>query len=974
MVDAWTRGWSRLLCLVLLGLGVSVTPALAQEEAKKAGKISGVVVDKKNGKSLPGANVSIKGNTTGTPTDVKGRYRLTGLEPGTYDILFSFVGFQEKTVTDVKVKPGETTTLDITLAEKTAQMEEVVGQAQAARDTEAGLMKDRVKAAAVSNAIGAEAMSAAGAGTAASAMKKVTGASVVEGKYVIVRGLGGRYSKTMMDGVDLPSADPESKSVPLDLFPTDLISNIKTVKTFTPDQPGDFSGGLVDISTKSYPEEFRFSASASTTINPQVQFGGGFISHSSDQVNMFGFSGDGLSVPSTLSGLSADQIPSQPVLADNPQQYSQISKALGTEMGPQSASPPVNQSYSLSLGNQSEVGGRPLGYVFGVTFDRKASFYDDGTTGRYQLTNGGESITPIINLQDRKASTESSIGGIANLTYKLTPDHEIGLNTLYTHKGETTTRFQQGEWSEAGSEDVLTNRSLLFTERDVLTVNLHGNSLLKELGNVRVKWNGAYATTSQKEPDRRFWSSVADVRTSGDTVYTPSPQNLREPSRLFRELNEDRYSGKVDFTIPFEFSDRESEFKFGGRFSYTTRDFSQRFFSYNRPDAEANISFDGSTDSYFADQNIGIVGQDSNGDPIWGITVSDQTSPTDSYDGENTIGAGYAMADVPVTKDLRAIGGLRVETTDLSVRASPSPDDQGAVTKVDFLPSLNLVYSLTDDMNLRAAASQTLARPTFREIAPFAGFNFIQGTVFQGNTNLKRTLIKNLDFRWEWFPRAGEVIAASVYYKNMDQPIEQSFISTSSNTGTQASWKNVPNAEVYGAECEARLRLDYLSETLKDFTFGGNLSLTESQISVPCQRFETDQEKNCLEGELFFRQKAGESSTRDLQGQSPYLLNLDLQYDNPESGTSAGLFYSVFGERLSVVSSGTTPDVFTQPRPELSASVSQTLLEHWTVKVEASNLLNSANKETYAFEGEEAEYQSYNTGRSYSLGISYSTN
>ncbi|MFB6097740.1 MAG: TonB-dependent receptor domain-containing protein, partial [Salinibacter sp.] len=299
------------------------------------------------------------------------------------------------------------------------------------------------------------------------------------------------------------------------------------------------------------------------------------------------------------------------------------------------------------------------------------------------------------------------------------------------------------------------------------------------------------------------------------------------------------------------------------------------------------------------------------------------------------------------------------------------PENAGQIQLTDVLPSLNLVYELAEKMNLRAAATRTLARPTFREIAPYPGFDFIQGERIIGNPDLNRTLISNLDLRWEWFPRPGEVLAASVYYKRMDEPIERAFIGSSSNTGTQLTWKNVDEATLYGAEFEARVRLDRIAASLRHVTVGGNLSLTRSRIDVPCLQYATDRHQQCIQGELYFRQVNNQPSTRNLQGQSPYLVNLNLQYDDPESGTSAGVFYGVFGERLSVVSSGSIPDVYTQPRPSLTASFSREFFEHWTVELKAENLLNSPHRKTYSFQGQDFPYQTYRAGRSFTLGISY---
>ncbi|PSQ98116.1 MAG: hypothetical protein BRD51_03530, partial [Bacteroidetes bacterium SW_11_64_17] len=520
----WTRGLLSLGLALFLGSVVPPSAGAQDEidpEVETAGAITGTVVEAGTGNPLPGANVTVEGTTIGTSTDLKGRYRLDGLEPGTYDILISFVGFQQKTVTEVTVQAGQATQLEVTLAEETEQLDEVVVSAEAARDSEAGMLKKRAEAAALSDAISAETMSLSGAGTAAAAMEKVTGASVIEGKYVNVRGLGGRYASTQLNGVDLPSSDPESNSVQFDLFPTGLLDNITTLKTFTPDRPGDFGGGLVDITTKSFPEQFTASISSSATMNTQVQGSGRFLTHPGGSLDWLGFDDGTREMPSTLAQTSAEDIPDRPIFASNPERYSRLSKSLNGVMGPSGGTAPVNQSYSVSLGNQSDVLGRPLGYVFSLSYDREASFYGDGETGRYQLGGNSDELSELILLEDQKATEEASIGGIANLTYKLSENHEVGLNSLYTHVGESTTRFQEGRWTaEAGPDDVLTNRTLLFKERDVRSVQLRGESYFKELGRTRIKWNGAFSKTTQEEPDRRFFASIARVQASGDTLYS----------------------------------------------------------------------------------------------------------------------------------------------------------------------------------------------------------------------------------------------------------------------------------------------------------------------------------------------------------------------------------------------------------------------------------------------------------------------
>ena len=954
------------LAAIICGAVLGAAPVLAQD----TGSISGVVVDAASGESLPGANVSIKGTTTGTATDLNGRYTIKGVEVGTYDLVFSFIGFQQKTITGVEVTAGETAKLDVTLAEQTAELDEVIVEAEVSRASDAGLLKDRAKAAALSDAISAEVMSRAGAGNAADAMEQVTGASVVDGKYVYVRGLGGRYANTQLNGIDLPSADPEQKSVQFDLFPTDLLKNVVTLKTFTPDRPGDFSGGLVDIATKSFPSDFSLKLSTSTTINTQTHFNDEFLTYQGGNLDWLGFDDGTRSVPGALQGLEANDFPSRTtsLTGDAAADYSDLSKSFNGVMSPVRRTAPINQSYSLSLGNQSDVAGRPLGYILGLTFDRSSSFYDSGETGRYQLGGSFDQLSEIVLLDDQESTEETTLGGIANFSYKIAPNHEVGVNTLYTHSGAATTRLQVGRWTEVGENDVFRNRSLFFNERDVLSLQARGESLISGLNDLSVEWDGSYSTTSQVEPDRRFFASIARPRAQGDTLYSAFDQGLRPPQRLFRDLTESKYTGSVDVTLPFTAFDRKGEIKVGGAYSTSDRDFSERAFSYNEPNFGSGVVFTGDELSFFDENNVGIVNGDPN-DPVFGLTIDDQTSEFSSYDGERTIQAGYAMVELSLLDRFRFIGGARVEATDLTVQATP--DSTGGFTTTDILPSVNLVYELRDDMNLRAAASRTLARPTFREVAPYPGFNFIQGEVIIGNPDLGRTLISNLDLRWEWFRRSGEVFAASLYFKDMDDPIEKTFIGSSSNTGNQLTWRNVGQATVYGAEFEARTRLDFLSSRLQNVSVGGNLSVTRSQIDVPCLEFESDG-VTCARGELVFRQVNDESTTRDLQGQSPYLLNLNATYSNPESGTTVGTFFNVNGERLSVVSTGSTPDVFEQPRPELNVTFSQDILKNWTVSAKAKNVLNSESQEIYTFRGEELTYQRYKSGRSFSLGLSYS--
>jgi TonB-dependent receptor len=309
------------------------------------------------------------------------------------------------------------------------------------------------------------------------------------------------------------------------------------------------------------------------------------------------------------------------------------------------------------------------------------------------------------------------------------------------------------------------------------------------------------------------------------------------------------------------------------------------------------------------------------------------------------------MVDLPVTPRLNVITGARLEATDQSVGRGGR--DLGEISETDILPSINLRYALTDNMNLRGAASRTLARPTFREFGPFALFSTDIFDFVIGEPDLQRTLITNLDLRWEWFTRPGEILAFSAFYKDMNDPIERALLQSNGQT----SWRNVDDADVYGIEAELRTRLDRVSPSLEYLTLGVNLSLVESIVDVPDTEL-ADQDEDA-------------DRTRPLQGQSPYTFNADLTYDNPEWGTTTGLYFNISGERLSAVGLFEQPEAFEQPFPQLDFNFSQRFMDYWSFSLSVDNLLDARYEERVETLGQSRVFQGYEQGRTYSMGLSY---
>jgi TonB-dependent receptor len=974
----------------------------------QTGSLVGTVIDGDFGDPLIGANVVLKGTLQGTSTDLEGRFRIDGIPVGTHTFEVSYIGFQTLTIQNVEILEGEVARLDVTLESEAFELEgEVVVEARAIRNNESVLLKDRQKADAVSDAISAEAISRSGSGDAAAAMSKVTGASVMGGKYVYIRGLGDRYTNTTLNGSNLPSADPDRKAFQLDLFPTALLDNIVTLKTFTPDRPGDFSGGLVDVSTKTFPDAFTFSLSASLTYDDLVTGSSNFLAASRSGTDWLGWDDGTRDLPTIFD----DKDPEARSLTEQDLRdlrsgvtneirtaradtLNAFARAINGNMVPIQTSAPINYSFSSAIGGQTKLGGMPLGYTGSLTYGRTWTLYEDGVFSQWNLTGGSvEGVdnlvsntyfgaNPDLTLISRadpleaasfvnmQGSEEANWGTSASVSLKPARNHEMTLTALRTQSGRSEATMLGG-FRDQNSSSTFFTRSQGYQERALTSMQLRGKSLF---GRMTTEWALSGGRNTQDEPDLRFFSSVQNIfeNSAGiDTTYSLGGGNAPPPQRYFRDLAEDTRSAKLDLTLPVELgSFRKLEFKVGGAIEATDRAFRQRRFEYREGRGISFGSFDGDIGAYFSPENFGVVDTLNVGTITAynaGIYVQENSPKRGNYDAERGVQAGYAMAKIPVTRSLKAIVGARVEATRILTESFddslPEELRRAELDQTDILPSVNVVYELTDRMNLRAAATKTLARPTFRELAPFQSFNFVGGDVQEGNPLLNRTLISNFDLRWEWFVRPGEILAISGFYKDFQNPIER--VLRNVGEGRFVGFQNVESARVYGAEFEARKRLDAFTQNriLGRIALGGNFSLVQSYVDIPQE-----------EMELILSSDPSADDTRALVGQSPYLLNLNAVYENVETGTAIGLYYTVFGDRLLAVTEGATPDVFEEARADLDLTISRKVSRDFRMKIAAKNLLGTDMRQIQTFKGQDYEYLSHSRSRTFSLGLTYEIN
>ena len=962
----------RCLSIVVLSFLALARPAFAQ-----TGTVSGAVLDRQTGDPLVGAIVFLEGTQIGITCDIEGRFQLFDVPVGTYVLASSMIGYQDASIIGVEVQDGEIAKLTITLAPEALELDdEVVVEAKALRNTGAALLKERQKAPAVSDAISAEEISRAGSGDAAEAMSHVTGASVVDGKYVYIRGLGDRYSSVQLNGSSLPNADPDKRSVPMDLFPTALLDNIVTTKSFTPDKPGDFTGGAVNIGTKAFPDNFTLSVSASTKFNTQSSFNDQFLTYEGGGRDWLGVDDGTREIPDALANGEV-KIPDVGAAYNDEEkalQLDEYSKSFSSVMAPNTTTAPLNQSYSVAVGNQVSLLDKPFGFLGTLTYSNSSSFYDNGTSARWQLTSKEAStLTNNFNLADSRGSQEVAWGSLVTLSLKPAPTHELSVTNMYNRNSEDIARYLAGAFPRDLEEDAMyETRVLKFTERQIQSLQLAGKHHFDSLRDLRAEWTTSTSSSTQEEPDLRFFTNnfvtlknrplrdengeimrdAAGNVLRGDIVdYSISPSIYPLPTRYFRDLDESNREFQLNLTLPFkQWQGINSNFKTGFLALDKARTFRERRYEFDQDD----IDYDGQPDSFFATDKVGLIS--SNGSQYrFGSYVQDATQLSSNFDGDQQIYAGYAMLELPINTQLRLVGGTRLEATRIDVASQDSTKTPGQLSENDLLPSLNAVWEIRPGMNLRASYGRTLARPTFRELAPFASFSFVGGFTFIGNAELERTLINNYDLRWEHFGNPGELYAASVFYKDFKNPIERVILTVNG----EVQFQNVAAAQVAGVEFEARHGLGFLLSQLEHFHSGGNLSLVRSEVNIDSTELKL---RRALDPQA--------ANTRQLQGQSPFLINLDLSYDNFATGTAAGIYYNIFGRRLAEVSLGGTPDVFEEVRGTLDCTFSQQWQEY-KIKLSAKNLLDSSFEKAYRYQDIDYISSQYYKGRSFSISVSY---
>jgi len=922
----------------------------------QTGTLRGKVIDISTGEELIGTTIMLVGTLQGAATDLDGNYTVSNIEAGIYDVKISFISYETQIVTGVEIVADDIFVLNVNLEPVSVGLSEVIVEAKAIKNTETAIIAMQRKSATLIDGISSQQISRTDDSDAASALQRVTGISVEGGKYVYVRGLGDRYSKASLNGAELPGLDPNRNTVQMDLFPSNIIENMVVYKTFSPDLPGSFTGGYVNIITKDFPDRYTFQFSTSAGYNTNSSFNNDFLTYDGGKIDWLGIDDGGRKIPGEATG-------GIPALYQDNDRLDNVTRSFNKTWENKRQISFMDHSHSLSWGNQVKLGGKSLGYVAGLSYSRKYSSYDNGVVGRYRLVGStSENLTKDALYDDSKGVMEVLWGALLNLTYKINNKNKISLNTMYNSNGEKLSRYMLGEVPSDGSGRYRETRTLSFVERSLASFQLRGEHFLENVSALKIDWLSSFSLSSQIEPDLRFFTNSFYPEASGEAAYSINTSEYADPARYYRDMHESTFDNKLNFILPFNIMGGASKLKFGGALVYKVREFVEKRYNFATQQPE---KFNGIIEDYFRDSNIGQAGID----PITGnygiyVQTSKDEDDKNSYDADQMTYAGYAMVDIPLFQKLRVILGARLEATDINAESRNPAKPKGQLSNVDLLPALNLTYSITEAVNLRAAYTRTIARPSFRELAPYASFDFQGDYVIVGNANLKRTLVDNIDLRWEWFQRPGEILSVSGFYKRFTNPIERTFNPEAGND--ELTWRNVDQALVYGVEAEIRKQLDFISG-LRFFRLGLNVTYVYSQVRVDERELENI---HATEPEY--------PDTKVMFGQSPYIVNALLSYDNSDKGWHSNLSFNITGKRMVTVILGGTPNIYEQPAGLLNFNISKHFGKNIILKFSGENLLNPYYRETYtrwdeknSWRSEEYIYQQYRLGRKFVLSFSY---
>jgi outer membrane receptor for ferrienterochelin and colicin len=924
--------------ITLIGL-IITTHSIAQ-----VGSITGTVYDKTHNESLVGATIIIEGTTLGTTTDLDGHFEINNLKPGHYNLSVSFISYEPKVVQNILVEPNKKVKLYIELEEVTTPIEGVTVTATRKTNTDVAMRSTIKSSLSVANGISAQQISRSQDRDASEVIRRIPGVSIIDNRFVVVRGLNQRYNNAWLNNSSTPSSEADQKAFSFDVIPSSMIDNVLIYKSPSPEIPADFTGGFIKIFTKNMPSEDYLSIGYSTGINTSTNLNS-FKQITTSKTDWLGFD-DGTrnlpqNFPSSLKGLSNSQL-------------AEYGKMLNTSWNPHVTTAIPEQKFNITFGKKWQKGNRQIGNITSISYSNNHQT-EDIAHKEYQVQLTPGELPPINHsYTDSVFIRSAKIGILHNWTLLTGKNTKIEFRNLFNLIGKSSILIRNGFNGHEG----FTIRSYqdYFQNRTTYSSQLAGERKWGENLTSKIDWVIGYALSYKNEPDmKQLRTTLQDepLLPHYNEYYaavglTPS---VSDAGRSFLKLIEHTSSIGINYEQKLDLNGWQPTIKGGIYGEFKTRSFNARILGFAK-----NSSYTESvwlpTSQIFSLENI-------NTSPD-GFILKESTSKSDSYDVNSILGATYFALNTNITKKLSFYGGIRAELVNQKLNSYNRYGLPLTVNdnKIDVFPSANLTYNLNDRNLLRLAAGISINRPEFREIAPFYFYNFNDEAEYVGNSDLKSCLVNNFDLRWEQYPNTCEFFSIGLFYKKFSAPIELVF--KPAGARPLFTYDNAESAYSIGAEIELRKSLKIIS-LLKDFYISMNAALIHSRVQFP--------------KESIFRE-------RPMQGQSPYLVNAGIFYQNEENKLNIAIQYNVIGDRILAVGipfqneEQDIPDYYEKHQHMLDLTISKTFANNIEVKAGVKNLLNQKFNIYQKFKGEnntdmDLSNKQYKEGLSFSIGSNY---
>jgi TonB-dependent receptor len=879
----------------------------------QTGRISGVVVDSKTGETLPGATTLIEGTNKGAQADFDGKFSINNVTPGKVNLLISYISYTTKKVAAIDVKANDETVVNISLDPSSSQdLTEVEVVVTLNKENNTALVLQQKNNASVSDGVSAETIKRTPDRNTSDVLKRVSGATIQDNKFAIVRGLNDRYNTAYLNGAPLPSTESDRKAFSFDIFPSNMLDNLVIYKTTRPDMPGEFAGGIIEITTKSIPEKNFITVSTGIGYNT--------VTTGKEKEYLLKGKSDWLGLDGGARSIS-NQIPDQLDFSVNINDQAAYAKSVDVgSWSPKTGKFAPNTSYQVSAGYNFKRKEKDFfGVLASVSYNNTNNYI---TTNRTEYFSGkpNDAEDPLImdkNYLDKTYQNQNLVGVLLNLASKVNPNNTISSKNLYSINTDDRTIARSGMTNGSDQNPTLVkSNAFWYTQNNILSNQLIGEHFAPK-AKIKINWNGAYTQVNRIIPNLKrtlytrkqkleilYDADGVPFSYPSDTIYqaqVPASATAGpDYSGVFLDskLKEAIKSFKLDISKAFKFSEKwQMEAKLGCLSQLRMRQYTLRQFSYSKYGAPGQpVSFNNnllflSPDSLYTQQNMGLIKPGVGGLKL----TEDNKYDQGSYNASSNLNAAYAMIDVKYRSILRLVTGMRFESyrQRLDHPGHLYYYDHQSVyydTVVnDFLPSANLIVSLSEKQNLRFGYAKSLNRPEFREIAPLIFYDFNTNLSLSGDPTLKRAVINNYDCRYEIFPGAGQLASVSFFYKEFTNPIEL----VQSLNAREITYRNAPKASCQGMELEYRFNLGILTKKdstlfgrfLNNLTLFSNFSYIKSRVDIVGTNISNK------------GQKIGE---RQMQGQSPYIINTGLSYIDNKLNYSISVSYNRFGSRIYV--------------------------------------------------------------------------